>query len=77
MYKTTSVVTAALFVAGIAIAADAPEFMTIDKDRNGYVSRDEARSAPEILELFAQVDANKDGQLSNTEYSEAVKQLQG
>jgi Ca2+-binding EF-hand superfamily protein len=77
MYKHTTAITAALLAAGIAIAADAPEFTMIDKDKNGYVSREEARSAPDILELFAQVDANRDGQLSTAEYSEAVRQLQG
>ena len=77
MYKVTTAVMATVLVVGTALAGEAPEFTSIDKDKNGYVSRDEARAAPEIMELFARVDANKDNQLSTAEYMEAVKQLEG
>jgi len=58
-----------------AFAADPPDFTTVDRDKNGYISRDEARSAPDIDQVFASVDANRDGQLSTAEFMEAVKQL--
>ena len=76
MNETTTAILAALLAGAAAAAGDAPEFTVIDKDKNGYVSREEARTAPEIMELFARVDSNKDGQLSTAEYSEAVKQLE-
>jgi hypothetical protein len=78
MYKVTSVAIGAVFALGTAFAGgEAPEFTTIDKDKDGYVSRDEARAAPDIMEIFARVDVNEDDQLSTAEYTEAVKQLQG
>jgi Ca2+-binding EF-hand superfamily protein len=76
MRNITNAIIAALLASGSAAAADAPEFTSIDKDKNGYVSREEARTTPEIMELFARVDSNKDGQLSAAEYSAAVKQLE-
>jgi hypothetical protein len=77
MYKFTTAMVAAVLVAGTALAGEAPDFTKLDKDKNGYVSKDEARAAPEIMELFASVDVNRDNQLSTSEYMEAVKQLQG
>jgi hypothetical protein len=73
--KTHYAIIATLFAAGAAVAAEAPDFTAIDKDRSGAVSRDEARAVPEVLELFSRVDANKDGQLSAIEYAEAIKLL--
>jgi hypothetical protein len=77
MYKFATIVTGTAFALGTAVAGEAPEFTVIDKDKDGYVSRDEARAAPDIMEIFARVDANRDDQLSTAEYMEAVKQLQG
>jgi len=77
MYTLTTATIGTVLIVGTALAGEVPEFTTIDKDKNGYVSKDEARAAPEIMELFASVDANKDNQLSTSEYMEAVKQLQG
>jgi Ca2+-binding EF-hand superfamily protein len=81
MDKTTSAIMATLCLTGTTLgttsmAADAPEFTSMDKDKDGYVSREEARIVPEIMQLFARVDANQDGQLSTVEYREAVRQLQ-
>ncbi len=77
MDKTTSAIMATLCLSGTAaVAGDAPEFTFMDQDKDGYVSREEARIVPEIMALFARVDANQDGQLSTAEYSQAVKQLQ-
>ena len=73
--KTNYAIIATLFAAGAAVAAEVPDFTAVDKDRNGYVSRDESRAVPEVLELFSRVDANQDGQLSAIEYSEAIKLL--
>jgi EF hand len=61
----------------IADAEKAPEFGAIDADRNGYISTAEAESVPEISEIFATVDDNRDGQLNPSEWSKAVTRLQG
>ncbi len=73
--KTTYAIIATLFAAGTAVAAEAPDFTAIDKDRSGAVSREEARAVPAVLELFSRVDANQDGQLSIVEYADAIKLL--
>ncbi len=73
--KLNYAIIATLFAAGAAVAAEAPDFTAVDKDRSGAVSREEARAVPEILELFSRVDANQDGQLSTVEYAEAIKLL--
>jgi Ca2+-binding EF-hand superfamily protein len=77
MHKLTTLVIATAFGAGTALAGEAPEFTAIDKDKDGFVSREEARAAPDIMEIFARVDQDEDDQLSTAEYTEAVKQLQG
>ncbi len=73
--KLNYAIIATLFAAGTAVAAEAPDFTAIDKDRSGAVSREEARAVPEVLELFSRVDANQDGQLSAIEYAEVIKLL--
>jgi Ca2+-binding EF-hand superfamily protein len=73
--KLNYAIIATLFAAGAAVAAEAPDFSAIDKDRSGAVSREEARAVPAILEVFARVDSNQDGQLNTVEYAEAVKLL--
>ena len=43
-------------------------FKRIDSDRNGYVSRVEARSVRPVETRFDWADANKDGLLDEDEY---------
>jgi Ca2+-binding EF-hand superfamily protein len=70
------IATATLFIGAAATAAEQPTFSEVDKNKDGYVSREEASMAPDIMKLFATVDANHDNQLSPTEYENALKQLQ-
>jgi hypothetical protein len=39
----------------------------LDKDRDGFVSRAEAESMPELLKAFDKLDANRDGRLDQAE----------
>jgi EF hand len=66
---------AMLLMGAAARAGEAPKFTDVDKNKDGYVSHEEAAMAPEIMKLFATVDANHDNRLSQTEYENAVKQL--
>ncbi len=73
----TMLATATLLIGAAAAAAEAPQFSDVDANKDGYVSREEATKTPEIMKLFATVDANHDNKLSPTEYQNAVQQLQG
>ena len=44
-------------------------FQDIDSDRNGYVSRVEARSVAVVENAFDSADANRDGLLDRDEYT--------
>ena len=61
---------AQLSVAGIALAAETPQFDQLDANRDGMLSKSEAMKAPGLD--FAKADSNKDGALSRTEYEAAI-----
>ena len=72
------VLAAALLLPLAALAAEAPDFKTIDKDKDGYLSRDEVKDGiPQILTVFDKVDTNKDGKLNPAEYEMALRVLSG
>ena len=47
-------------------------FNQLDRNSDGYISRDEAKDADELQTRFSELDANNDGKLSREEY-DAVK----
>ncbi len=72
------VLAAALLLPLAALAAEAPDFKTIDKDKDGYLSRDEVKDGlPQVLTVFDKVDTNKDGKLNPAEYEMALRILSG
>jgi Ca2+-binding EF-hand superfamily protein len=62
---------AALLVASLAQAGDTPPPGTdgypMDADKDGFVTRDEAKDYPMLTEQFDAADANKDGRLDTAE----------
>lgn len=62
---------AALLVASLAQAADTPPpgrgAYPMDADKDGYVTREEAKDYPMLLAQFDAADANKDGKLDIAE----------
>ena len=44
-------------------------FDQLDRNRDGYVSRDEAKDAVELNTRFTELDKNNDGKLSREEYN--------
>jgi len=42
-------------------------FKRLDVNKDGYVTRDEARDAPELQGRFAELDVNNDGKISRQE----------
>ena len=61
-------------------AGSEARFKSLDRNGDGFVSRDEARDAEELNTRFSELDVNNDGKLSNDEYAvlerEARKQQQ-
>jgi Ca2+-binding EF-hand superfamily protein len=47
-------------------------FADIDTDGDGFLSREEARSAPALRDIFALADRDQDGKLNVPEYSHAT-----
>jgi hypothetical protein len=43
-------------------------FAELDRNRDGFLSRDEANDAVELNTRFSELDANNDGKLSRDEY---------
>jgi hypothetical protein len=61
-----------LALAGYAWANDAgsaARFQSLDRNGDGFVSRDEGRDAEELNTRFSELDANNDGKLSRDEYA--------
>jgi hypothetical protein len=48
-------------------------FKTIDRDRDGAISRREAESEPELAQLFDRLDTDGDGRLTPAEFSRFEK----
>lgn len=46
----------------------ASNFDRLDRNGDGYISRDEAKDAPELQTRFSELDVNNDGKLSREEY---------
>jgi starvation-inducible outer membrane lipoprotein len=52
-----------------AVKSDTPDFESLDADRNGFISTEEAASCEELITDFAKIDANQDGKLDQAEYA--------
>lgn len=60
--------------AGIKLPPSTTElFAKIDKDQDGRLSKDEAKTLPVLVERFDELDRNKDGYLSLEEFALAIK----
>ena len=76
-HRTAAALAAALIgTAGAAQAADtkqpvSPEFKKLDVNRDGYLSRDEARKIRDFDQAFTEADDNRDGKLDAAEFTKA------
>lgn len=48
-----------------------PEFTTLDVNGDGYVSKDEAKANASLTAKWADIDTDKNGSISSSEYSKA------
>ncbi len=46
-----------------------PTFVTLDTDKDGYLTISEIKTHMEVMEHFSEVDANKDQKLDAQEYA--------
>ncbi|HWI38001.1 MAG TPA: hypothetical protein VNU64_16200 [Burkholderiales bacterium] len=72
MEMRVPVVLLAVLLTGSAWANDAgsdARFDDLDRNGDGFVSRDEGRDAEELNTRFSELDANNDGKLSRDEYA--------
>ena len=49
-----------------------PGFRALDKNKDGYISRAEAKGNPTLAKKFKEADKNADGKLSRAEYLAAM-----
>lgn len=59
---------AVAFIAGITTAA-LPRFEALDTDADGRISMEEASAHEGLVTVFTEADLDKDGQLTQAEYS--------
>lgn len=70
MKKYTLTALALMTVSGFAWAgSSAASFQDLDTNRDGQITLDEAKKAPEVKDKFTQADANKDGTLDAAEFA--------
>jgi len=46
----------------------AEDFQRLDTDHDGFISREDARSMPDLLRVFDRFDTDHDGRLSHVEF---------
>jgi hypothetical protein len=56
-------------------ADETPGFNALDANQDGYVSDEEAKNTPELVERWLEIDTNRDNRLDESEFSalEAVQ----
>lgn len=76
MVKIAMVVLACAFAASPAFAAEPgsasgsqDRFRSLDKDRNGYISHDEAKDRHRVFWYYQRADQNSDGAVDPAEFS--------
>ncbi len=70
MTKYTLTALALMAVSGLAWAGSgAASFKDLDTNRDGQITLDEAKKAPEVKNGFTKADANQDGTLDAAEFA--------
>lgn len=59
-----------------ALAGPRADFVALDRNRDGYISKVEALANQEVHKRFASFDVDKDGRLSEAEYAMAMEDNQ-
>jgi Ca2+-binding EF-hand superfamily protein len=67
--RTLAVVLGSVFFAGVISAQGAPSFDSLDANKDGQISIQEATGHDDVFVAFKKLDANKDGVLSKEEFA--------
>lgn len=57
----------------LTYAAEESDFNAVDIDADGFISMEEAQNVLGLTEIFAVADIDKDGKLSESEFSEVTQ----
>jgi hypothetical protein len=60
----------------VGASSPRPEFLALDRNRDGYISKVEALSNPEVHKRFAAFDRDRDTRLSEPEHAAAMEDNQ-
>jgi hypothetical protein len=64
-------------MSGTGASSNRMGFDRLDRNRDGFVSRDEAKDASELDTRFSELDTDNDGKLSREEYNAHDKNARG
>jgi len=56
-------------IAGMAVAADRPSLESLDTNKDGQISLNEASANDALFVAFKQLDTNRDGMLTKAEFA--------
>jgi Ca2+-binding EF-hand superfamily protein len=72
-FQTLAVVVGSVLFAGVLSAQGAPSFDSLDANKDGQISIQEATGHDDLFVAFKKLDANKDGMLSREEFAAYAK----
>lgn len=67
--QTLAVVVGSVLFAGVISAQSAPSFDSLDANKDGQISIQEATGHDDLFVAFKKLDTNKDGALSKEEFA--------
>jgi Ca2+-binding EF-hand superfamily protein len=72
-FQTLAVIAGTVLFAGVISAQGAPTFDSLDANKDGQISIQEATGHDDLFVAFKKLDTNKDGMLSKEEFAAYAK----
>lgn len=67
---------ATILASASALAQSSADFVALDRNRDGHISKVEALANPEVHKRFSAFDTDKDGRLTEAEYASVMEDNQ-